>query len=85
MKITQEMLNEFNNLMELEGSVIRLKTDDRIFDTINIKLPEDKNVYSFILNPTDEWYNKLENFFKQKGIPELKYNNTGSCFWQIKN
>ena len=47
---------------------------------MEITLPSLKYIDSFIINPTNEFYDWLELWFKIKGI-ELSYNNTRSIIW----
>lgn len=78
--ITDEMILEFNNILKNEGSIIILKRND---DGRTVQfIINDKNIESFIINLNDSFYEKLEKFFREKGITDLRYNNSGSCFWK---
>ena len=81
MRITENMVNEFNRLMNNDGSSIRLEfSQGFVTPHAEICLNNMKYIDSFILN-TDKTFKKvLENFFKQHGIL-LDYNNTRSTFW----
>lgn len=78
-EITEEHILEFNNSLQNEGSVIRLKQTGEIID---ICLANTTYIKNFNINPTKEFYKRLESFFIAKGILTLSYNNTGSCFWK---
>lgn len=77
--ITKEMLNEFNEQLEVKGSIIRLYQRDR---TVDIKLIWDNylKMEDQIINPTKEFYDDLQRFFTEKGV-KIEFNNTWSCFW----
>jgi hypothetical protein len=80
--ITQDMVDGFNEIMEEMGGVVRLKfhTND-----VEIVLPEDGFIDSYILNLNNKFYEILEEFFKERcGISELIYNNTKSVFWAFE-
>jgi len=77
--ITDEMVTIFNNLMHFEGSYVELVRNER--DCFDIQFPKDKFIKSSIINLTDEFYKKLELFFIQQGVPNLRFNNMGSTFW----
>lgn len=80
-QISDEIINKFNTFMEETGSVIRLKRETGIIDyTFKISLPEDRLIDNFIVNPTQEFYDMLINYFKSYNI-ELSFNNTWSTFW----
>ncbi|WP_336761507.1 hypothetical protein [Paenibacillus sp. USHLN196] len=80
--ITQEHVDEFSKILELEGSIIRLyRNGDNVVDIV---LSDSQYIKNFIVNPTKDFYKKLENFFAHKKIYELSYNNTGNCFWTFE-
>lgn len=79
--ITMEHIEEFNRILESEGSIIRLHLDR---GTANIVLLNEQYIKNFIINPTSTFYKKLETFFSGKEIYDLSYNNTGSCFWKFE-
>lgn len=80
-KVSNEMIEEFNSILETKGSVIRLIKDR---DAIDVKLIKDDYLImeNQIINPTKEFYKDLEEFFSNKGLI-ISYNNTGSCFWSL--
>lgn len=82
MKITEEMVKEFNQALETMNCSLRLKLREDMGGNNNcdIVIANDMFVKSFILNLTDKFYETLENFFAKYRI-ELSYNNTGSTFW----
>lgn len=83
MKITNEMVNEFNSMLKTLNCVFKLELNEKISPnnpTYEIKLVNPRFVDSFIINPTKDFFKILNEFFEEKGI-ELSYNNTGSIFW----
>ena len=83
MKITNEMVVELNNELANKGYPFRYEYS-KIADSgnphIKITLPNMNGVDSFIINPTKDFFNWLELWFKTKGI-ELNYNNDRSIMW----
>ena len=82
MKITEEMVKEFNQSLKTMNCSFRLALRGGINGNNNcdIIIANDMFIQSCILNLTDKFYETLENFFTKYGI-ELSYNNTGSTFW----
>jgi hypothetical protein len=77
--ITKEMINEFNELMESKGSIIRLYTRGSTVD-ISVLKDDYLKMEDQIINPSREFYTYLQSFFKKYGV-KLHFNNTWSCFW----
>ena len=84
MKITAEMVMELNNELVNKGCPFRYEFNDKAHHADNpameIALPSMSCVSSFIVNPTREFFDWLELWFKVKGI-ELSCNNDGSVLW----
>lgn len=83
MKITKEMVMELNNELAIKGCPFRYSFNEVGHSGnpyIEIALPSMNCVDSFIINPTKEFFDWLELWFKLKGI-ELNCNNTGSILW----
>lgn len=83
MKITKEMTVELNNELAIMGCPFRYEYDSNGYTGnphINIVLPSMNYVSSFIINPTDEFFNWLKTWFRSKGIT-LSCNNDGSIMW----
>lgn len=82
MKITLKMVHEFNSILSSDGAVFRIELQDGTSGNpiATIVPANDKYIDSYIINPTDEFYSLLDDFFKEKEI-ELTYNNTKSTFW----
>jgi len=82
MKITKEMVDEFNQSLKIMNCSFRLALRAGINGNNNcdIVIANDMFIHSCILNMTDKFYETLESFFAKYGI-ELSYNNTGSTFW----
>lgn len=82
MKITEEMVTEFNQSLETMNCSFRLKLRKGIYENNNcdIVIANDMFIHSCILNMTDKFYETLEKFFSKYEI-ELMYNNTGTTFW----
>lgn len=80
MKITNEMVDNFNNL--ITECSFKLKFNDEFSNpTCEIVPKNNKYIDSSIINLTNEFYQILENFFKSFYSIELSYNNTRSSFW----
>ena len=84
MKITNEMVNEFNSSLKIMGCCFKLKfVNDKYSEgnpSCEIIMFNDLFIDSFIINPTKKFYETLESYFLDKGIT-LSYNNTRSIFW----
>lgn len=83
MKITREMVIELNDELRVKGCPFKYEYDS--YGTsgnpqIKIALPSMNSVSSFIINPTRDFFDWMELWFKNKGI-ELSYNNDGSIMW----
>ena len=75
MKITNEMVDNFNNL--ITECSFKLKFNDEFSNpTCEIVPKNNKYIDSSIINLTNEFYQILENFFKSFYSIELSYNNT---------
>lgn len=84
MKITENMVNEFNQSLNDMGCIFRLKAQPTTFGdntSCDIVPASVKFIKSSIINPTDEFFEVLENYFAKQGIEKLTYNNTGTTFW----
>lgn len=80
MKITNEMVDNFNNL--ITECSFKLKFNDEFSNpTCEIVPKNNKYIDSSIINLNNEFYQILENFFKSFYSIELSYNNTRSSFW----
>ena len=83
MKITLEMVTEFNNELALKGCPFRYEYDEYGISgnsQIKITLPSMSSVASFTVNPTRDFFDWMELWFKNKGI-ELSCNADGSILW----
>lgn len=83
MKITQNMIDDFNSVLNGLGCCFRLSlckanTEDNA--ACNIIVANSLFIDSYIFNLTDDFYQALENYFDKYEI-KLSYNNTKSCFW----
>jgi hypothetical protein len=81
MVITEEMVNGFNDILQKENSIIRLKLID---NAVKIGLISDYLIDNYTLNVSHIFYHRLETYFKNLGINKLSYNNTGSWFWKFE-
>jgi len=80
--ITDEMIQEFNGILIKESSILRLQKSKYTNGSYDIVLREDSYIqYNIAGGLTDKFYDKLNSFFRQKGVWELNYNNTATCFW----
>ncbi|MFD0673943.1 hypothetical protein [Cohnella sp. GCM10027633] len=85
MRITHDMLTDFNETLERAGSAMRILADKSLDGTFNVRLNEEPyidedNRRAF---PNDTFYAELEMFLKSHGIKKIHYNNTKLSFWQI--
>lgn len=82
MKITKEIVMELNNELANKGCPFKYEHDRGYTGNPHMKitLPSMSCVSSFIINPTKEFFDWLEEWFKAKGI-ELSCNNDGSIIW----
>ena len=83
MKITREIVMELNNELVNKGCPFRFEyVEAKYFGNPHMKitLPSMSCVDSFIINPTEEFFDWLVLWFQAKGI-ELSYNNDGSILW----
>jgi hypothetical protein len=78
--LTNEMIDQFNNILKEKGSIIRL---DSSRSSVDIKLIKDKylEMEDQVINPNKEFYDDLQDFFYKKHGLKLTFNNTWSCFW----
>ena len=82
MKITQEMVNDFNDILESLKCSFKLEIRD-IKDknpSCQIVPSNDLFIDSAIINVNNKFYNILESFFSDRDI-DLSYNNTKDIFW----
>lgn len=71
MKITLEMVTEFNNELALKGCPFRYEYDEYGASgnsQIKITLPSMSSVDSFTINPTRDFFDWMELWFKNKEI-----------------
>lgn len=83
MKITKEMVMELNNELINKGCPFRYEYDEAGYSGnphMTISLPSMSCVHSFIINPTDDFFDWLQSWFKLKNI-DLSWNNDGSILW----
>ena len=83
MKIMNEMVVELNQELSRKGCPFRYEYDAygaSWNSQIKIALPNMNCVSSFIINPTRDFFDWLELWFKMKGI-ELSCNADGSIMW----
>ena len=83
MKITNEMVTELNKELVNKGCPFRYEYDEAGYKGnphIKIILPSMNCVDSFIINPTKEFFNWLELWFRLKGVI-LGRNNDGGIMW----
>jgi len=80
--ITDEMIQEFNEILIKEGSILRLEKGKGTMGGVDIILQNDQYInHNSIGGLSSKFYDKLNSFFRQKGVWELNYNNTATCFW----
>jgi len=80
--ITDEMIQEFNEMLIKENSILRLEKGKGTMGSVDIILQNDQYIsHNSIGGLTNKFYDKLNSFFRQKGAWELNYNNTATCFW----
>lgn len=90
-KIEEDMVEEFNHKLEKLNTLIRLlyvsaeEDSSENHRSTNSKcvvvLSNPNMIESYFVTPKDEFYKLLEEFFAEKGIKNIHYNNTRSTFW----
>lgn len=84
MRITKEMVIEFNQKLEDLGCSFKL-SHEKIGQTENYECKivpaSDLYIKDANIGLTKEFYEMMEKFFKSKGVNELSYNNTWSAFF----
>lgn len=80
MKVSEDMVLEFNRQLEKENCSFKLEYSDSVQPSFSIVVSNNRYVESYIINPTKEFRRTIESFFLEKGI-RLNSNNTGSIFW----
>lgn len=80
--ITQDMIDEFNLIMEKEKSCLRIIFDYEELGIMKYKISvEDKYINDFIYpNLTKEFEDIVRNYFKEFGI-KLPFENTVIDIW----
>lgn len=83
-EITKTMVNKFNDHLKEVNCIFRLerRTDEIGTAFVHIVLANNKYVSSYIINPTKEFYDLLNDYFLTMGI-KLNRNNTGTVFWSM--
>ena len=83
MRMTAKMVMELNNELINKGCPFRYEYYEPEYSNnphMRITLPNMNCVSSFIINPTRDFVDWLELWFKVKGV-ELNCNNDGSILW----
>lgn len=83
MVITNEQIDEFNEILIDRGSALRIEKNKEI-QSVQIVLVNQKDVKCYDAYPTKEFYELLEDFFTTKGVLNIQYNNTATSFWEFK-
>lgn len=83
-EITKEMVTKLNEYLKEVNCIFRLerRTDGIGTAFVYIVLANNKYVSSYIINPTEEFYDLLNDYFLPMGI-KLNWNNTRTVFWAI--
>lgn len=83
--ITDDMIKDFNTMLQLEGSLVRLARENEESIYIEIKLPEDKFISFSRINLNEDFYKMLEDFFiRGCGISKLSFDDTGTTLWSFR-
>ena len=83
MKITKEMVKEFNGILKALGCIFKLDLKSATVGgntQCEIVAFDNQFLESATFNPTDEFYEILEKYFSNYEI-KLHYNNTKTMFW----
>lgn len=82
MKITEDMVTVFNQILESLNCSFKLKFETGVAKNNQCRIVPLNDIFfhSFTINLTDEFYELLEDFFMKRNI-ELSYNNDKSIFW----
>ena len=86
MKITDNMVKEFNNLLSDFGCIFKLELSKDINNKSGIpiyKIVPTNNFFvkSTMIEPNRQFYVLLEDFFIKKYNVELRYDKTRTMFW----
>ena len=84
MKISKEMVYQLNNELRFRGYPFRYEYNESLISGnphIQITLTSTFGVDSFIINPTKEFFEWLQNWFIERYGIELSCNNDRSILW----
>lgn len=86
MKITKDMIVEFNEELAKKNCVFRYEFDDSelAIPCAKMTLVNLNYVNSFIVNLSNEFFDWLVQWFEAKGI-KIMFNNDRSIFWSMYN
>ena len=80
-QITEDMLTQFNeqvlNIYPLE----LVMEDGPAVGCVRIQLEHNPFIESSVINPSECFYDLLNNYFEQVYEIELSFNNTRTIFW----
>lgn len=81
--IKKQMVENFNRELKERDTKVRLFTRENkdVLEVIDIKSVDEFQTDRMSLYLTDEFYELLENHFRNSYEIKLSYNNTKSCFW----
>jgi len=79
-EITIEMIDKFNEHMEICNSIIILSKRENE-NIVDITLSSRRFIESFIINPTEEFHDLIINYFKQRYMIDVSFNNVKTTFW----
>lgn len=80
-QITQDMLTQFNEQVLKIYRLELVMEDGPAVGCVRIQLEHNPFIESSIINPSECFYDLLNNYFEQVYEIELNFNNTGTVFW----
>lgn len=80
-QITEDMLKQFNESALKLHPLQLVMEDGPAVGCVKIQLKLDPFIDSSIINPSEYFYDLLNNYFEQVYEIELNFNNTGTVFW----
>lgn len=80
-QITEDMLKQFNEQVLKIHPIELVMEDGPAVGCVNIQLKHDSFIESSTINPSEYFYDLLNNYFEQVYEIELNFNNTGTVFW----
>lgn len=79
--ITEDMLTQFNEQVLNIHPIELVMQEGPAVGCVKIQLKRNPFIESSIINLSEHFYDRLNNYFEQVYGIELNFNNTGTVFW----